>query len=245
MQSVAAAPLVCLPGLLCDARMFAGQRAAFPGMTAIDGFGERRALADMAAYALAVAPPLMSLLGHSMGGRVALEMWRQAPERIERLALVSTGIHPPRPGEAEKRHALRDLGLREGAAALVDAWLPPMIAPANRTPALVEPLRGMCLDAGTAVFAAQVEALLARPAVEALLPAIDCPVLVAVGGEDVWSPPEQHRAIARRIPGARLTIIAGAGHMLPAEAPDELNGAIADWLARPAEHHRQSSGEAR
>lgn len=245
MQSVAAATLVCLPGLLCDARMFAGQRAAFPEMMAIDGFGERRSLAGMAAQALAVAPPLMSLLGHSMGGRVALEMWRQAPERIERLALVSTGIHPPRPGEAEKRHALLDLGEREGAAALVDAWLPPMIAPANRTPALVEPLRRMCLDAGTAVFAAQIEALLARPPVEALLSAIDCPVLVAVGSEDVWSPPEQHRAIARRIPGARLTIIAGAGHMLPAEVPDAFNQAIADWLASPADTPAPPIGEAR
>ncbi len=234
MQSAVAAPLVCLPGLLCDARMFAAQRAAFPGMIAIDGFGERRSLADMATYALSVAPPRMALLGHSMGGRVALEMWRLAPERIERLGLVSTGIHPPRAGEAEKRHALRDLGLREGAAALVDTWLPPMIAPANRNPALVEPLRRMCIDAGTAVFAAQIEALLARPPVEALLPTIACPVLVAVGSEDGWSPPDQHRTIAAAIPDARLTVIAGAGHMLPAEAPDDLNKAIAGWLARPA-----------
>lgn len=243
MQS-AAAPLVCLPGLLCDARMFAGQRAGFPDMIAIDGFGARSRLAEMAAYALSAAPPLMSLLGHSMGGRVALEMWRLAPERIERLALVSTGIHPPRPGEAEKRHALRDLGRREGAAALVDAWLPPMLAPANRNPALVEPLRRMCIDAGTDVFAAQIEALLARAPVEALLPAIACPVLVAVGSEDGWSPPDQHRAIAAAIPGARLSVIAGAGHMLPAEAPGVLNAAIADWLARPAQRHNQSSGEA-
>lgn len=245
MQPAAAAPLVCLPGLLCDARMFAGQRAAFPGMIAIDGFGACRDLVEMAAHALSVAPPRMALLGHSMGARVALEMWRLAPERVERLALVSTGIHPPKAGEADKRYRLRDLGLREGAAALVDAWLPPMIAPANRTPALVEPLRRMCIDAGTAVFAAQIEALLARPAVEALLPAIRCPVLVAVGSEDGWSPPDQHRAIAAAIPGARLTIVAGAGHMLPAEAPDALNTAIADWLARPpTRHDNQSSGEA-
>lgn len=243
-MSSGVAPLVCLPGLLCDARMFEAQRAAFPGMIAIDGFGERRGVGEMAAYALSVAPPLMSLLGHSMGGRVALEMWRRAPERIERLALVSTGVHPPRPGEAEKRHALRDLGLREGAAALVDAWLPPMIAPANRTPALVEPLRRMCIDAGTAVFAAQIEALLARPPVDALLPEIACPVLVAVGSEDVWSPPDQHRAIAATIPGARLTVVRGAGHMLPAEAGDDLNAAISDWLASPVRYDNQSCGEA-
>ena len=239
------APLVCLPGLLCDARIFAGQRARFADLLAIDGFGERRSLPEMAAYALSLAPSRMSLLGHSMGARVALEMVRQAPERIERLALVSTGTHPPRPGEAEKRHALRDLGRRDGAAALVDAWLPPMIAPANRRPALVEPLRKMCIDAGTEVFAAQIEALLGRPSVDTLLPTIAYPTLVAVGGEDVWSPPDQHRAIAAAVPGARLAIIEGAGHMLPAEAPEDLNDAIAAWLAQPVTSTITSSGEAR
>lgn len=226
------APLLCLPGLLCDARIFAGQIARFGDLVAIDGFGERRSLAEMAAHALAIAPSRMSLLGHSMGARVALEMVRQAPERIERLALVSTGTHRPRPGEAEKRYALRDLGRREGAAALVDAWLPPMIAPANRRPALVDPLRRMCIDAGIDVFAAQIEALLGRPSVDTLLPGIACPTLVAVGSEDVWSPPDQHHAITAVVPDARLVIIEGAGHMLPAEAPEALNDAIAAWLAR-------------
>ena len=240
---VRSAPLVCLPGLLCDARIFAGQRARFADLMAIDGFGERRSLTEMAAYALAIAPPTMSLLGHSMGARVALEMIRQAPARIERLALVSTGIHPPRPGEAEKRFALRDLGRRDGAAALVDAWLPPMIAPANRRPALVELLRRMCIDAGTEVFAAQIEALLDRPPVDTLLPAIACPTLVAVGGEDVWSPPAQHRAIAAAVPDATLAIIERAGHMLPAEAPDELNDAIAAWLAGPVTSNTIASAD--
>ena len=233
MNSGPPAPLVCLPGLLCDARVFSGQRVRYPDLLAIDGFGERRSLSDMAGFALSLAPPTMSLLGHSMGARVALEMLRQAPQRIQRLALISTGTHPPRPSEAESRHALRDLGRREGIEALVDAWLPPMIAPANRRPAIIEPLRQMCIDAGTEVFAAQIEALLARPDLDTLLPTIACPTLVAVGGEDIWSPPAQHRVIAALVPGATLTIVEGAGHMLPAEAPDALNAAIATWLARP------------
>ncbi len=236
MVSNLAAPLVCLPGLICDARIFAGQRTRFGDLLAIDGFGACRSLPEMAAYALARAPSRMSLLGHSMGARVALEMFRAAPERIERLALVSTGTHLPRPGEAEQRFKLRDLGISEGASALVDAWLPPMIAVANRRPAIIDPLRQMCIDAGTEVFAAQIAALLDRPSVETLLPTIACPTLVAVGAEDIWSPPDQHRAIADVVPDARLEIIAGAGHMLPAEAPDALNAAIAAWLARPARH---------
>ncbi|MES1972105.1 MAG: alpha/beta hydrolase [Pseudomonadota bacterium] len=234
MPQGAPAPLVLLPGLLCDSRIFAAQLARFAGARAIDGFGERDSLVAMAHHVLARVPGPMALLGHSMGGRVALEICRIAPERVERLALVSTGTHPTQPGEAEKRHALLDLGRAEGAAALVDRWLPPMVAPARRDDAaLIAPLRAMCIAVGVPAFAAQITALLARPAVEALLPAIRCPTLVAVGSEDGWSPPAQHAAIAAAIPGAHLTIVEGAGHMLPAEAPDALNEAIAAWLSLP------------
>jgi pimeloyl-ACP methyl ester carboxylesterase len=132
---------------------------------------------------------------------------------------------------------LRDLGLAHGAAALVDRWLPPMLAPAHLAmPAIIDPLRAMCIDVGVAVFAAQTAALLDRPDVEALLPTIHCPVLIAVGSEDVWSPPAQHAAIAAAIPHATITVIDGAGHMLPAEDPDALNAAIAAWLAQPTRH---------
>jgi pimeloyl-ACP methyl ester carboxylesterase len=92
----------------------------------------------------------------------------------------------------------------------------------------------MCVDAGLETFEAQIGALLGRPEVETLLPTLNCPVLVATGEQDVWSPPDQHRAIAAPVPGARLQIIENAGHMLPAEAPQPLNEAIAAWLAQPA-----------
>lgn len=231
----AMAKLVLLPGLLCDSRIFSAQAARFPDALAIDGFGKTDSLVAMAAMVLATVPSgLIALLGHSMGARVALEVFRLAPERVERLALVSTGVHPVQPGEADKRHALLALGRAEGAAALVDRWLPPMIAPAHRgDETLIQPLRAMCIAAGVDTFAAQIAALLARPALDTLLPAIRCPVLVATGGEDVWSPPVQHEAIAATIPDAALTIVPGAGHMLPAEAPDALNHAIAAWLSRP------------
>lgn len=229
------AGLVLLPGLLCNARIFAAQSARFTGAIAIDGFATRRSLTEMAAYVLETGPERMSLLGHSMGARVALEVFRAAPERVERLALVSTGVHTPQAGEAEKRLALLELGRTQGAGALVDRWLPPMLSPPHaRDEALMAPLRRMCVDVGVDAFEAQITALLARPEVEALLPSIACPTLVAVGWEDVWSPVGQHEAIAAAIPGAHLTVIDRSGHMLPAEAPDALNTAIADWLARPA-----------
>lgn len=226
-----AAPLVLLPGLICDQRIFAGQMEHFDGAVAHPGFGERTSFAEMAREVLATAPARMSLLGHSMGARVALEIWRTAPERVERLALVSTGVHLTRPGEAEKRFALRDLGRSQGPEALVDKWLPPMVA-ADRAgdEALMARLRQMCVDNGVEAYAAQIAALLARPEVESLLPGIDVPALVAVGTADIWSPPAQHRAIAAALPQALYREIDGAGHMLPAEAPDALNAVIDEWL---------------
>lgn len=225
-------PLLLLPGLICDETIFAGQVRALPNATAISGYRQLRSLEAMAALVLAGAPPRFSLLGHSMGARIALEIVRRAPERVERLALVSTGVHPRQPGEREKRHALRDIGRAHGMAALVDAWLPPMIAPARQSDAqLIQPLRDMCIAAGIATFEAQIEALLNRPEVEDLLPAIQCPALIAVGSEDVWSPPAQHAAIAKAITAAELHVIAGAGHMLPAEAPHALNHALLTWLS--------------
>jgi pimeloyl-ACP methyl ester carboxylesterase len=237
MPGASAAPLMLLPGLLCDARMFAAQRASFPDAQVIDGFGPVDDLGRMAEVALAAAPPRISLLGHSMGARVALEMIRIAPERIERMALVSTGVHERRDGEAARRHALLEIGRREGAAALVDRWLPGMIAPARiDDAALIAPLHRMCVEAGVDAFAAQIAALLGRPEVRSLLPSIRCPTLVMVGSEDLWSPPAQHAEIAAAVPGARLRVIPGAGHMLPAEAPEAFAAAVADWLAMPVAH---------
>jgi pimeloyl-ACP methyl ester carboxylesterase len=244
MLSSSHARLILLPGLLCDARIFARQVDAFPDAFAINGFGTLRTLQAMARHALDQVEGSLSLLGHSMGARVALEMLRLAPERIERIALVSTGVHDRRAGEAEKRHALLDLGRTHGAEALVDRWLPPMVAPEHRQDArLMEYLRKMCVDLGVDAFAAQIAALLARPDVETLLPTIQCPTLVAVGEEDNWSPPAQHQAIAAAIPGAQLVVVAGAGHMLPAEAPDALNDAIATWLAMPIIDRPKITGE--
>jgi pimeloyl-ACP methyl ester carboxylesterase len=227
--------LLFLPGLACDARIYEPQLAAFPDSRAIDGYGMTDSLEEMARAALDQAPDSFDLFGHSMGGRVALEMFRLAPERVRRLALVSSGIHPLQKGEVEKRRALQQVGWDSGFEALIDQWLPPMVAEANRFNASVYlPLRQMSIDAGQAVFDAQIRALVNRPPVEDLLPHIACPTLVMTGELDTWSPPLQHRQIAAAIPEAELVIVPGAGHMIQLEAPAAVNAAIAKWRARPA-----------
>ncbi|WP_068080856.1 alpha/beta fold hydrolase [Novosphingobium rosa] len=226
-------PLFILPGLLCNLSMFSATMEAFPGASGIDDFyGRETSLSAMAEYALARAPERFVLLGHSMGARIALEIMRRAPERVEALVLADTGIHPIQPKEREKRYALRDIGREQGFAALVDTWLPPMLTPAALADtALVADLRAMCISAGQTRFEEQIEALLARPEVEGLLPSIACPTLSIVGELDRWSPVAQHEQIAALIPGAALSVIAGAGHMLPAEDPAAFIGAIRNWLA--------------
>lgn len=233
--------LLLLPGLICDARVFAPQLAAFADARAVDGYGAADTLEAMARLALEQASESFDLLGHSMGARVALEVFRLAPNRVRRLALVSTGVHPLGADEPGKRRALQAIGHERGFEALVDNWLPPMVAMGSRVDAaLYVPMRRMCLDQGQEVFDAQIEALLNRPEQESLLDRIACPTLVMTGELDAWSPPTQHEAIAARIADATLTIVPGAGHMLPLEAPDAMNEAIAAWLARPAGNAIQS-----
>ena len=227
--------LLFLPGLACDARIYAPQLAAFPDSRAINGYGSADSLAEMARIALEQAPDSFDLLGHSMGGRVALEIFRLAPERVRRIALVSTGVHSLREGEAAKRHALQTIGWNQGFEKLIDTWLPPMVAEANRArPEIYEPLRQMNLAAGQQVFDAQIHALVNRAELESLLPQITCPALVMTGELDTWAPPAQHEAIASAIPNSELVIVPGAGHMIQLEAPEAVNAAIARWLEQPA-----------
>ncbi|WP_093017504.1 alpha/beta fold hydrolase [Sphingobium sp. YR768] len=234
-------PLVILPGLICDSRMFGETLAAIPDSMVIDGFyGGADRIEAMADYALAQMPERCALLGHSMGARVALEVIRKAPERVERLALVDTGIHPVKPGEQDGRYRLRDLGRVQGMAALVTEWLPPMMGFAGlRDEALMDRLYAMAVSAGISTFEAQIEALLHRPVVDGLLPTIACPTLVAVGRQDQWSPVGQHEAIAAAIPDARLRVVEHAGHMMPAESPQAFNQIVREWLGQPAPIHVQ------
>src|SRR5690606_36644233 len=137
--------------------------------------------------------------------------------------------------EPEKRAVLKAVGHEHGYEALVDHWLPPMVAGHNRANAALHgPMRQMCLDKKQTIFDAQIAALLGRQEQESLLPRIACPALAMTGELDHWTPPPRHRAIAVEISASALVIVEGAAHMLPLEAPAAVNPAIADWLSRPA-----------
>lgn len=228
-----------LPGLICDETIWHHQVKALERRNVRVAHGYRlcRTIEAMAETVLSNAPPMFNLCGHSMGARVALEIYRRAPDRVKKLALLDTGTHTTRSGEKDKRYALWDIGKSKGMEALVDAWLPPMVAPAFRNEAeIMTPLRTMALRAGLDGFEAQMHALLDRPEVESLLPSIDVPTLVGVGSEDVWSPLAQHRQIAALIPNAQIVVFEGAGHMSPAETPHLVTDALSIWMSDHADH---------
>jgi pimeloyl-ACP methyl ester carboxylesterase len=225
--------LCMLPGLLCDAFAWGPQIAAFEGDTPVHvaDFRGFACLTEMARAVLDTVDGPLAVAGHSMGGRVALEMQRLAPERIERLALLDTGVHSREPGEAARRQVLVDLAHDQGMAALADRWLPPMVGATGLADAdLMAGLRAMVARQTPAIFEGQVHALLDRPDAAPQLGQIACPVLVGVGRDDGWSPLAQHQSIAAAIPAANLVIFEDSGHMAPLEAPQAVTRALEQWL---------------
>lgn len=231
--------VVLLSGLLCDEEVWRGTLARLAPDHDIlcPGFLDHPSIEAMAAQVLARAPGRFSLAGHSMGGRVALEIAARAPDRLERLALLDTGFHPARPGEAEGRSRLIRLALEEGMAALARQWLPPMLAPQRvRDEALMGRLTAMVERATPRLFQRQIGALLTRPNAHRGLTSIPCPTAVIVGRQDAWSPPAQHEEMTALIPHAWLSVIEEAGHMAPVEQPEAVAEALAAWMqAAPAE----------
>ena len=231
---MSASPTLCLlPGLLCDATVWEPQRAALAGRGEVqvaDLWG-LNSFPAMAEKVLAETAGPLAVVGHSMGARVAFEMWRLAPDRIARLALLSTGFHPPGPNEEPKRMALVKVGYEQGMEAVADRWLPPMVHPDRvHDEALMTPLRAMVLRATPEIFEGQQRAGLSRPDAGSYLDQIACPTLVLVGREDGWSPVAQHEEITRRIRGSKLVLAEHSGHMVTVEQPDAVNRALEKWL---------------
>jgi len=240
--------IILLPGLLCDAGIWASQVEALRPFAEVHvaDFSQLDSIEAMARSALALVDGPIVAVGHSMGARVALEMVRLAPERIARLVLIDTGIHPRREGEEASRQVLVDLAFAEGMEALADRWLPPMVHAervSDRT--LMEPLKAMVMRATPEQHQGQIRALLDRPDARAHLPLIACPTLVMVGRQDRWSPLAQHEEIAALIPDAELVVIEESGHMSLVEQPEQVSQALLRWLGfenRQADALRTATG---
>lgn len=227
-------PIVLVPGLGCSARLFAPQIPALwrCGPVIIARHTEADSMEGIARSILSHAPARFHLVGLSMGGYIAFEILRQAPERVARLALLDTGAATDGPERAVRREKLI-VAAQENRLALINEVLWPLLVHRNR--AKDRNLRGiadaMLEEAGAAAFIRQQRALIGRPDYRSALGGIRNPTLVIVGEGDLLTPPGMSAEIAAGIPGARLETVADCGHLSTIERPDPVTKLLSDWFS--------------
>lgn len=227
-------PLVLIPGLNCTPALYAPQWPALaPGRQILvaDNTSDET-IAAMVARLLATAPDRFALCGLSMGGYVAFEVMRRAPERVTRLAFLDTTAKPPTPesnAPREQMIALAEKGAFDNVVALL--WQK-LVAPDRLVDeALRLEIRSMAEAVGPSGFIRQQRAIMSRGDARPVLPMISVPTLVVVGAEDAITPPDEAREIAGGIGAkARYLEIAGCGHLSTLETPEIVTAALRDWL---------------
>jgi pimeloyl-ACP methyl ester carboxylesterase len=224
---------VLVPGLLCSARLY---ERVLPevwarGAATIADTRRDDTLGGMAERLLAAAPERFVLAGLSMGGYVALEVLRRAPERVRAVACISTSARPDTGEQTANRRAQMEMARDGSLDELVDAMFPTLVdAGAREDAGLLAIERAMAHEIGPAVFCVQQEAIIARPDSRPQLPSIACPAAVIHGAGDQVLTVDHGEELAAGIPGARRTIIPGCGHMSTLERPAEVGGALGALL---------------
>ena len=230
-------PILLVPGLTCTAEIWSHQVTPLwsRGPVTVAHHTEDTSIAAIARSILAGAPPRFALGGISMGGYIAFEIWRRAPERVLGLAFVDTSSRADAPETTERRRAAMALA-REGKYAQVVAnAFPFAVHPDHQNNATLRALHTrMSLSVGVDVYLRQQEAIIGRRDSRPDLTTIAVPTTVIVGERDLLTPPDLAKEIAGGIPGATLVSIPGAGHMAVAERPDAVNAALLAWLDRVA-----------
>jgi pimeloyl-ACP methyl ester carboxylesterase len=227
-------PIVLVPGLLCSARLYAAQIPALWACGPVTIADHRRddTVDAIAARILAAAPPRFALVGLSMGGYIALAIMRQAPERVDRLALLDTSARPDTALQTERRHTLIAQA-EAGRFSEIPDLLFPAFVHRNRhgDETLRATVRTMAAETGAEAFARQQRAIMTRPDCRPMLASIRAPTLVLVGEGDELLPPELSQEIAAGISGSRLTMVPDCGHLSTLEQPEAVNQALLQWLS--------------
>lgn len=227
--------LVLLPGLLNTGRLFERQIAAISDLVdvVVPELYHHDSVAAMAAAALAVAPERFALGGFSMGGYVCFEILRQAPQRVERLALLDTAATPDSPESLTRRQGLIEqtkLGRFHGVHR---ALLPQLVHPSRVNDSeVVQPILDMALEVGGDGFVREQTAIMGRPDSRHMLVDIEVPTVVVVGRQDLTTPQQRAEEMAADIADARLVVIEECGHMSPLERPAEVSAALRRWLSQ-------------
>ncbi len=225
-------PCVLIPGMMCDARLW----GAIPGALWPRPVGHvvpdrRDSISAMAADVLAAAPGRFALAGLSMGAIIAMDVVRQAPERVERLALLDTNPLAEDPGVRARREPQIGRALSGGLAGVMrDEMKPLYLAPGPGKTAILDLCLDMALSLGPQVFARQSRALRDRADQQATLSAFGGPALVLTGAADTLCPMDRHLLMHRLMPQSRLVVVPGAGHLPPLENPADTLAALVRWL---------------
>jgi len=227
--------LVLVPGLLCDALLWTAQIEALEGHVEcwVADHTRSATMAGVAADVLRDAPfERFAVAGLSMGGYVALEIVRQAAQRVDRLALLDTSARADTPEQLEKRQGLIALAQRGRFIGVTQALLPLLLHRARLgDDKLVSTVKKMAINIGQEAFIRQELAIMSRADSLPLLPAITCPTLVLCGRQDALTPPERHEEMARALPAAQLRVIEECGHLSTLERPAEVSAALQRWLS--------------
>ena len=226
-------PIVLVPGLASSARIYA------PVIPALWRFGpvmvanhiRDDSMADIAARVLREAPPRFALAGHSMGGYIALEIMRQAPERVVKLALINTQARPDTPEATARRRGLMERARRGELRAIREESFPELVHPSRRDDAdILKLVHAQDEDVGVDGYLRQQTAIIARVDSRPSLSAITCPTLVLTGDSDNTIPNAFSKEMAEAIAGARLVILDRCGHLPQAEQPEATVRALTGWL---------------
>ena len=230
-------PVLFLPGLLCDSDLWTGQLAALSAErpVAVASLTGSDTMAGLAEAALASAPQRFALAALSMGGYVALEIMRRAPERVAGLALIDTSARPDTEEQSRRRRALIALARTGRFKGVTPRLLPLLLHPARlEDPVLTGRVMAMAARIGRDAFLRQQTAILGRPDSRPDLPRIACPAVVVCGRQDELTPLPVSEEMAGLIPGAALVVVEDSGHLSTMERPEAVNAALAAWLGRLA-----------
>lgn len=229
-------PLVLVPGMMCDHRVFEPQIRALGQERAVTvvpvASGER--IEEIAQFLLDQLPERFALAGLSMGGIVAMELLKRVPKRITRLCLMASSPLPEPPAQAAAREPLI-VGARAGRLDEVmgEAMRPEFLAPGPQRIEVMATVRGMARDLGADVFIRQSRALQRRPDQQSTLRKCRVPTLILCGAHDTLTPVRRHEFMAGLIPDARLQVLPDAGHLPTLETPEAVTQAFRDWLEMP------------
>lgn len=229
------APLLLVPGLVCDGDLYAEQLAGLADLTdvVVADVSREASIGEMAQAALDVAPERFALAGMSLGGYVVWEVLRRAPERVTRLALLDTSARPETPAQTARRRELIALSDSDGFPAVLDALWPAEVA-AGRVDdvGLRRRFDAMCQRHGPDVFRRQQEAIVVRADSRPDLAGVQVPTLVLCGRDDAITPLDGHEEMAAGIAGAELVVLDDCGHLSTWERPEQVTAAMRSWLTR-------------